>query len=95
MADIQLTKHENMTFSDQALYLSGHAYLGCTFERCTLFVTNTPFYIEDCSFTSCNWRLEYDLLWGTKTRAERCGRFWSLPRTLRTYLEPKLSLAKR
>lgn len=64
MADKRLTKHENLNFSDEVLYLSGHAYLGCTFERCTLFVTNTPFYIEGCTFSSCNWRLEVDLLWG-------------------------------
>ena len=66
MADIQLTKHENQQFSDQTLHLSGHAYLDCTFERCTLLVTNTPFYLEGCTFISCNWHLNYDVLWGAE-----------------------------
>ena len=44
--------------------LSGHGYVNCKFENCTLVVTNTPHLVSGCQFTNCNWRLEYNILWG-------------------------------
>ena len=33
-----LTKHENQTFQNQTIYLSGQAFIGCTFQQCTLIL---------------------------------------------------------
>jgi hypothetical protein len=30
--------HENKTFEDQTIYLSGNIYLDCTFKRCVLII---------------------------------------------------------
>jgi len=70
MAGMVLTKHEKETFVSQTIMLSGHGYIDCAFTSCTLLVTNTPLLLRGCSFTNCNWRLEYDILWGDpKTRS--------------------------
>jgi hypothetical protein len=61
---IPLTRHEDETFTSQAVYLSGHAYIRCRFERCTLIVTNMPFVLQQNQIVGCNWRVEYDILWG-------------------------------
>jgi hypothetical protein len=64
MSGIMLTKHENEEFKSQTVMLSGHAYINCHFSLCSLIITNTPTMLNGCSFQSCNWRLEYDILWG-------------------------------
>jgi hypothetical protein len=64
MAGIMLTKHENEAFKSQTVMVSGHAYINCKFSLCTLIITNTPIMLSGCQFESCNWRLEYDVLWG-------------------------------
>jgi len=63
-AQLQLTRFENRTFSAQTVHLGGSAFVGCTFEGCTLVLTNTPFVSQNCKFVRCNWRVEYDVLWG-------------------------------
>ncbi len=60
----QLTPHEDETFTSQTVFLSGHAYIRCRFERCTLVVTNVPFVLAENRIAGCNWRIEYDVLWG-------------------------------
>ena len=76
MANIMLTKHENEVFRSQTVLLSGHGYINCQISLCTLAITNTPFLLNGCRFENCNWRLEYDVLWGDpKTRAT-FGRYW-------------------
>ena len=60
---MQLTRHENKTFSDAMIYLAGHAYINCRFERCTLFLRNTSALLDRCTFENCNWHFDYDVLW--------------------------------
>jgi hypothetical protein len=60
----QLTPHADEEFVSQTIYLSGHAYLRCRFERCTFVVTNVPFVLAENRIVGCNWRIEYDVLWG-------------------------------
>lgn len=64
MANVRLTKHENATFLDQTVYVTGHAHIQCAFERCTLVFTGQPFALKGCRFRNCNWRIEHDVLWG-------------------------------
>lgn len=61
---IQLTKHENETFTSETVFVSGHAFINCTFINCTLIVTNTPVVFDNNRFENCNWRVEWDILWG-------------------------------
>lgn len=61
---MHLTKHENETYRAQTLYISGHAYLNCKFEACTLIVNNLPMSVQGCTFSNCNWHFDYDVLWG-------------------------------
>jgi hypothetical protein len=64
MPDILLTKHQGMEFADHTIYVTGHAYINCTFARCTLVWNGGPSRVEHCRFQNCNWRIEYDVLWG-------------------------------
>ena len=41
-----LTKHENQTFQNQTIYLSGQAFIGCTFQQCTLVLRETVYHID-------------------------------------------------
>lgn len=59
-----LTPHEDETFVSQTLFLSGHAYHRCRFERCTMVVTNLPFVLSQNEVIGCNWHIEYDILAG-------------------------------
>lgn len=64
MTQIQLTKHEGEQFDAQTVYASGHAYIKCKLERCTIIIRNAPTHFEDCAFANCNWHFDYDVLWG-------------------------------
>lgn len=61
---ILLTKHEGEAFRSQTVYIAGHGFQNCTFDNCTLVVTNTPFLMSGCRINNCNWRIECDVLWG-------------------------------
>ena len=56
--------HMDQVFDSVAIYLSGHAYVGCRFLRCSVIVTNAGFYANDCEFLDCNFHLNYDLVSG-------------------------------
>ena len=60
-----LTKHEDQTFSNQTVYISGQAFIRCTFVACTLVLRETVYHLEDCSFDRCNWHIDCVLLWGS------------------------------
>ncbi len=60
-----LTKHEGETFQNQTVYISGQAFIRCTFTACTLLLRETVFFMEGCSFDRCNWHLDCVLLWGS------------------------------
>jgi len=62
---IQLTRHEKRSFVGQTLHLAGNAFVDCSFDSCTLVLTNSPFIFSgQCRVQRCNWRIEYDILWG-------------------------------
>lgn len=69
---VQLTRHEKRTFSGQTIHLAGNAFVDCIFDGCTMVLTNTPFVFSGaCRLQRCNWRIEFDLLWGAPaTRAQ-------------------------
>jgi len=60
-----LTKHENQTFANQTVYISGQAFIRCNFVACTLVLRETVYHLEDCSFDRCNWHVDCVLLWGS------------------------------
>ncbi len=60
-----LTKHEGETFSNQTVYISGQAFVRCTFVACTLVLRETVYHLEGCSFERCNWHVDWVLLWGS------------------------------
>jgi len=59
-----LTKHEGVTFRNQTVYISGQAFVGCTFVDCTLVLRETVYYLQDCTFDRCNWHVDWVLMWG-------------------------------
>ena len=59
-----LTKHEGESFTNQTVYISGQAFVRCTFVACTLVLRETVYYMEGCSFDRCNWHLDCVLPWG-------------------------------
>ena len=54
-----LLRHSDVSFSDQVVYLTGHAYERCSFVRCTLVVQGTGnTALVECSFVACAWHLD-------------------------------------
>jgi hypothetical protein len=60
-----LTKHEGETFKNQTVYISGQAFVRCTFVNCTLVLRETIYHLEGCTFDRCNWHIDWILLWGS------------------------------
>ena len=60
-----LTKHENEQFMNQTVYISGQAFIGCTFTACTLVLRETPYHLDGCTFERCNWHVDWVLMWGS------------------------------
>jgi hypothetical protein len=60
-----LTKHEGQRFVNQTIYISGQAFIRCTFTACTLILRETVYYMEGCSFERCNWHVDWVLMWGS------------------------------
>jgi thiaminase len=60
-----LTKHENQTFVNQTVYISGQAFIGCTFTACTLILRETVYHLQNCTFERCNWHVDWVLMWGS------------------------------
>jgi len=59
-----LTKHEGVKFQNQTVYISGQAFVNCTFTDCTLVLRETIYYLKDCTFDRCNWHVDWVLMWG-------------------------------
>lgn len=58
MSGPMLMLHKGVTFRDQVVYATGHAYEGCTFERCTIVCLGMgPGAFSHCSFATCVWHL--------------------------------------
>src|SRR3954470_17063975 len=60
-----LTKHEGETFSNQTVYISGQAFIRCSFVGCTLVLRETVYHLEGCTFERCNWHVDWVLMWGS------------------------------
>jgi len=60
-----LTKHEGVTFQNQTVYLSGQAFVRCSFIACTMVLRETVYYLEGCTFDRCNWHVDRVLMWGS------------------------------
>ena len=61
-----LTKHDNVTFTNQTVYISGQAFIRCNFVACTLVLRGeTVYHLEECSFDRCNWHIDTLMLWGS------------------------------
>ena len=60
-----LTKHEGETFRNQTIYISGQAFIRCTFTACTLVLRETVYHLEGCQFERCNWHVDWVLMWGS------------------------------
>jgi hypothetical protein len=63
--DMLLTKHDNETFRNQTVYISGQAFINCTFAACTLVLRETIYHLEGCTFERCNWHVDWVLMWGS------------------------------
>ncbi|MBX3355260.1 MAG: hypothetical protein KF724_06145 [Phycisphaeraceae bacterium] len=61
---LALTRHEKRTFTAQTVHLAGNAFVDCVFDGCTLVLTNAPWFSQNTQFRRCNWRIDYDVLWG-------------------------------
>jgi hypothetical protein len=64
-ATMLLTKHEGTTFQNQTVYISGQAFVKCTFVACTLVFRETVYHLEGCTFDRCNWHVDRVLMWGS------------------------------
>ncbi len=54
-----LLSHNEAIFEDQTVYLTGHAYIGCTFRRCTLVMRSAgDVILNSCHFEACVWHLD-------------------------------------
>lgn len=60
-----LTKHEGETFINQTVYISGQAFVKCTFVACTLVLRETVYHLDSCTFERCNWHVDWVLMWGS------------------------------
>ena len=60
-----LTKHDSESFLNQTVYISGQAFINCTFTACTLVLRETVYHLDRCSFERCNWHVDWVLLWGS------------------------------
>jgi hypothetical protein len=60
-----ITKHEGVTFQNQTIYISGQAFVRCSFVACTLILRETIYHLETCSFERCNWHVDWVLMWGS------------------------------
>jgi thiaminase len=60
-----LTKHEGETFLNQTVYISGQAFIRCSFVACTLVLRETVYHLEACTFERCNWHVDWVLMWGS------------------------------
>jgi len=59
-----ITKHEGQTFTNQTVYISGQAFIQCTFVACTLVLREPLHHLDGCVFERCNWHVDCLLMWG-------------------------------
>ena len=54
-----LLRHDNVVFEDQTVYVTGNAYIGCEFHRCTMILKGFPFHMESSQFHGCIWAVDF------------------------------------
>jgi hypothetical protein len=53
-----LTTHRDIEYADDIVYATGNSYIGCSFLRCTIVVTEVGFCsFHGCSFVCVSWHL--------------------------------------
>jgi hypothetical protein len=50
--------HDDLVIDDQVVYVTGHAYRNCKFNRCTFYVRDLMGVFEQCAFAGCVWHLD-------------------------------------
>ena len=65
-----LTKHDGETFENETVYVSGQAFVKCSFVGCTLILRETVYHLDGCTFDRCNWHVDCLLLWGSEQGVE-------------------------
>ena len=59
-----LTKHEGVRFENTTIYISGQAFVNCTFIGCTMILRESAYHLDQCTFERCNWHIDRVILWG-------------------------------
>src|SRR5580700_8839053 len=59
-----ITKHENETFENQTVYISGQAFIHCKFIASTLVIRESIYHLDGCVFERCNWHIDMLVMWG-------------------------------
>lgn len=55
---VRLLMHKDVVYEDDDVLLTGHAFVNCTFRRCTLTLRDGASHMERCTFEACVWRLD-------------------------------------
>src|SRR6185437_396151 len=53
-----MINRRNITFENDAIYLTGYAYYNCIFNNCTMVFNGAPFILYACQFSTCVWHLD-------------------------------------
>src|SRR3954465_8282574 len=53
-----LLLHEDAHFENQVVYITGHAFKRCSFERCTFVFQGAPYVFSECSFGGVVWHFD-------------------------------------
>jgi len=55
---VTMLRHDDTVFEDQILYVTGNAYFGCEFHRCTMIFRGFPCAFDTCEFRGCIWHVD-------------------------------------
>ena len=90
-----LTKHENETFQNQTVYISGQAFIRCKFIACTLVLRDAIYHWEDSVADRCNWHIDWVLLWGSRESLRHIKDLVTLLERVQQQLPPEEGTAQR
>lgn len=55
---MNLMLHDDLVIDDQVVYVTGHAYRNCKFNRCTFYVRDLMAVFDHCTFAGCVWHVD-------------------------------------
>jgi hypothetical protein len=55
---VNLLFHDDLVIDDQVVYVTGHAYRRCKFNRCTFYIRDLAAVFENCDFAGCAWHID-------------------------------------